>query len=293
MKIALVNCVILPEADPDEAPLLDALRAAGHHARTLAWDDPGADPAGFDACVLRATWNYHRHLGAFRDWLTRAAASTCLINPLETVLWNLHKAYLRDLESRRIPTVPTAWADRGRAVDLAAVCDRHAWTKVVVKPSVSAGSRDTRVFDLASDGVEAAQAFLDASTAREDTMIQRYMPGVERGGELSIICLGGEVSHAVEKGPRFAGQPEAVRPRPNLTDAQRRFAHAVLDACPVPTPYARVDVMLSDAADDREIMLSELELIEPSLFFRHGPGSADRFVRVIEREAASRGGAST
>jgi hypothetical protein len=39
MKIALVACVELPEPDPDERPLLEALRGAGHEARTICWDD--------------------------------------------------------------------------------------------------------------------------------------------------------------------------------------------------------------------------------------------------------------
>ncbi len=282
MKIALVNCAVLPEHDPDEAPLLEALRRAGHDAATLAWDDPAQDPAAFDACVLRATWNYHRRIGEFRDWLHRAARRTRLINPLDTVLWNLHKRYLTDLEHRRIPVVPTAWADRGTHADLAAIRARHAWDKVVIKPAVSGGSRDTRVFDLDKSPAE-AQRFLDASAAREDTMVQRYMPTVEQGGEVSIICIAGEISHAIEKRPRFAGEHESVAARP-LDDAHRRFANAVLEVCPVPSTYARVDVMRTD---DGGIALSELELIEPSLFFEFGPGSADRMANAIERACAA------
>lgn len=282
MKIALVNCAVLPEPDPDEAPLLDALRRAGHDAATLAWDDPDHDPGAFDACVLRATWNYHRRIGPFRDWLHHAAQRTRLINPLETVLWNLHKRYLTDLEHRRIPIVPTAWADRGTPADLAAVRARHAWDKVVIKPAVSGGSRETRVFDLTTAAAE-AQQFLDASAAREDTMVQRYMPTVEQGGEVSIICIAGEISHAIEKRPRFAGEEESVDARP-LDDAHRRFARAVLEVCPVPATYARVDVMRTD---DGGIALSELELIEPSLFFDFGPGSADRMANAIERACAA------
>lgn len=276
MNIALVNCVTLPEHDPDEAPLLAALRAAGHTAATAAWDDPHADWSSFDAAVLRATWNYHRRIGEFRDWLARVHARTRLINPYETVLWNLHKRYLTDLEARRIPIVPTAWADRGTSPDLDSLRGRHAWDKVVIKPAVSGGSRETRVFDLRHGDAE-ARAFLEASAAREDTMVQRYMPSVERGGEVCVVCLGGRVSHAIKKNPRFAGQHESVTTHP-VGDDERRFAQAVLEVCPVPAAYARVDLM---RGDQNEIMLSELELIEPSLFFEHGPGSAARFVEAV------------
>lgn len=277
MKIALVNCVTLPEPDPDEAPLLEALHAAGHAATAAAWDDPAVEWDGFDVAVIRATWNYHRKIGEFRDWLARVQASTRLLNPYETVLWNLHKKYLTDFEDRRIPIVPTAWAQRGRHADLAAIAGRRGWSRVVIKPAVSAGSRDTRVFDL-GDGVEAAQVFLDESVAREDTMVQKFMASVERGGEISVICFNGRVSHAIEKRPRFAGQTEAIAAHPIITEAERRFAEAVMSVCPVPAVYARVDMM---TGDDGEILLSELELIEPSLYFEFGPGSADRFVEAL------------
>lgn len=288
MNIALVNCAVLPEPDHDEAPLLEAFRAAGHTAATIAWDDPASDPGGYDACVLRATWNYHRRPDAFREWVRAAAGRTRLVNPGETVLWNMHKRYLRELESRRIPIVPTAWADRGSATDLRAVCAERGWTKIVVKPAVSAGSRDTRVFEIPS-GLDAAQAFLDASAAREDIMVQRYMPAVERGGEIALVCVDGAVSHGVRKGPRFAGEAERVEPHDPVGEPERRFAEAVLSVCPVPAVYARVDVMLGDAG---EIMLSELELIEPSLFFATAPGSAEWFVRAVERSLSPAGASS-
>lgn len=281
MKIALVNCLNLPEPDPDEAPLLDALRAVGHTPAVLSWDDPAADPGAFDCCVLRATWNYHRKVGEFRDWLARASVVTRLLNPLETVLWNMHKRYLCDLEARRISIVPTGWADRGTRHDIVALAKARGWSKVVVKPAVSGGSRATRVFDL-SDPTQAAdgQRFLDTSAAREDTMVQRYLASVEQGGEVSVICLGGEISHAIKKHPRFAGQEETVVGHPDIGEDERRFAAAALEACPYPGAYARVDLM---RLDDGGIVLSELEMIEPSLFFEFGAGSAQRFVAVLQR----------
>jgi O-ureido-D-serine cyclo-ligase len=49
--------------------------------------------------------------------------------------------------------------------------------------------------------------------------------------------------------------------------------------------YARVDLIHDDDGAPRVL---ELELTEPSLFFGHAPGSADRFARVIVERA--RGG---
>jgi hypothetical protein len=44
--------------------------------------------------------------------------------------------------------------------------------------------------------------------------------------------------------------------------------------------YGRVDLARDDAGKP---MVMELELVEPSLFFTRGPGSADRFVAALLR----------
>src|ERR1700693_2131330 len=94
-KVALVTCAELPEPDPDEALLVDALRQAGLGAELLAWDDPSANPAAFDLCVLRSCWNYYEDPQAFLAWIATTAAATKLQNPENVVRWNLHKRYLQ------------------------------------------------------------------------------------------------------------------------------------------------------------------------------------------------------
>lgn len=288
MKIALVNCLDLPEPDFDEAPLLDALRAAGHDAASAAWDDPSVDWPTFDAAVIRATWNYHTQLPGFLAWLDRTAEQTCVLNRADAVRWNTHKRYLCHFEDRRIPIVPTIWADRdaGPAEDPIAEAVRRGWSKVVVKPSVSAGSRDTRVFEIDAEGSnDDAVSFARDLRSREDIMVQRFMDSVSAGGESSLIFIGGELSHAIQKFPRFAGEDERVETKHDIGGDERRFADAVLDACPFDCLYARVDIMRDS---DGGIVLSELELIEPSLFFPHAPGSAGRMADAIKRALAGR-----
>ena len=44
--------------------------------------------------------------------------------------------------------------------------------------------------------------------------------------------------------------------------------------------YARVDFLRDDQG---RLRLNELELVEPSLFFRHGPHAAERLARGLLR----------
>jgi D-alanine-D-alanine ligase-like ATP-grasp enzyme len=61
---------------------------------------------------------------------------------------------------------------------------------------------------------------------------------------------------------------------------ERQFAVRALQATRLETLYARVDVMRDD---DGRLCLSELELVEPMLYFRQYPPAARRLVDAILR----------
>ena len=280
MRVGLATCRVLPEPDHDEAPLLAALRATGVDARTIAWDDEGDDPASVDVCVLRATWNYPRHPEAFAAWLGRAAGVTRLLNPLDAVRWNLEKTYLLELERGGVPIVQTEFVARGASASLGEVCARRGWGEVVVKPTLSAASFLTRRFGQGE--CEAAQRFLDDHAAVRGMMIQPFMTSVETYGEHSIVWIEGEVTHAVHKTARFDGGDERVNALERIDDADLGLAERVMMLAPRDLLYARIDVIHDEDGAPR---LSELELIEPSLFFPYSGRALERMVAGIRRRA--------
>ena len=80
----------------------------------------------------------------------------------------------------------------------------------------------------------------------------------------------------------FSGSTLA-RPRPiERVDPPGRLVelgHRIVESLPVPPLYARVDLARADSGD---YALMELELIEPSLYFRTDPESPGRFARAFE-----------
>ncbi len=283
MKIAYISCAALPEPDIDEQPLVDALYAAGHDASVAAWDDPSVDWSQYDLAIVRATWNYALHVDAFAAWLERVDSQTTLVNPYETLTWNLHKGYLQTLCDAGVAIIPTRFAQQGESASVAAIAEDEAWSKIVIKPSVSAGSFGTKCFDLGQGEQVAAQAFFDEMNAQRDMMIQRYMPSVDTQGETALIVINSQLTHAIEKRPRFDDQDEEVYLREHISDEMRELATKVLDAAGQEHYYARVDVIPDD---DGTLMLSELELLEPSLFFPYAPHAIDAFVGGLEQLAA-------
>ncbi|MBX2798775.1 MAG: hypothetical protein KTR31_13940 [Myxococcales bacterium] len=268
MNVALLSCARLPEPDPDEAPLLAALKRVGVEARVVAWDAPEVEPSSFDAVVIRATWNYPQHIDAFEAFLQQTARHTTLINPWPVVRRNLHKRYLLELRADGLPVVPTQLHLEGGRMSVAPE------GPVVVKPAVSAGSWLTRRFDA---GDEEATAFLEAQLKQRDMLVQPVVTGFMDPGERSWICIDGELVYGVRKIPRFAGQQEAVHPLGPPSDADRHLVRRALDWIGEPLVFARVDVVEMAG----QPVISELECVEPSLFLETHRGAADRLAQAI------------
>jgi glutathione synthase/RimK-type ligase-like ATP-grasp enzyme len=248
---------------------LAAFREAGVRVRLTAWDDPGEDPADFDLIVLRSTWNYPEAPQAFLKWLDRTAAATHLLNPPEVVAANVHKRYLLRLAEAGVATVPTVVVGQGEAPRL--IESETGW---VVKPAIGAGSWLTRRFE----DDDLALAFMSELSTVEDALVQPYLPSVESGGERSLVWIDGETTHAVAKRPRFHGQDESVTIAEPPTMGERELAdRAIAALSPEPPLYARVDLIHGRDGP----LVSEVELIEPSLFFLQWPLALERFVAAV------------
>lgn len=281
-RIALVSSERGLRVDPDLPIAAGALREAGFVVDLVRWDDAAADWAPYDLAVVRSCWDYAWRLDEFLAW---AGSVPRLRNPVEVLRWNTDKTYLRELERAGLPVVPTVW-DPTRADQLP---DAGEW---VVKPSISAGSRDTARW---TDPADVLAHAADLAAAGRTSMVQPYLTSVDDVGETAMLFIGGRLSHAVRKGPLLA-RGEGVRQdrdsRGDLspavpTTAQREVAQAVFDAIPGmvgvnSSPlYARIDLVQD--AEGRSVLL-ELELSEPSLFLPQAPDAAATLVRAVEAE---------
>ena len=291
MDVALVSSQSLTEPDHDAAPLAEAFKKAGLSAKVLGWDDPSADWSQAPLALLRSCWNYPSKPEAFRAWLTQVSKSTELINPVDVVRWNMHKGYLLELEADGLAVAPTALVRAGQTAELSALVADRGWTDVVVKPAISANSWQTK--RIAPHEIAEGQKHLDALTSTRDALVQAYLPSVETYGERSIMVIDGEVMHGVRKAPRFMEHTEdASRDRVPVTADEAAFARAAvsvarshaLSTTGPPWLYARVDVAPGPSGAP---MLMELELIEPSLFFRQGPETLQRYVAGVRARLAA------
>jgi len=275
LQVALATAAQLPDLDEDGAALLEALDAEGVQAAPVVWAS-GADWAAYDLVVVRSTWDYDRRREQFLAW---AASVPRLANPADVLAWNTDKTYLQALASAGVPVVETTWLVPGDVFTPPA-------GPYVVKPTVSAGARDTAAYDGGADATAHVQRLLAAG---RPVMVQPYLPQVDVLGETSVLCFEGEVSHAASKSALLqvgAGVRNDIDSRAFVTPAeptraQVDLAKAALAVVGQPLLYARVDLV---PGPDGPLLL-ELELTEPSLFLRHAEGATARFAAAVRRRA--------
>lgn len=291
-SIALVTTAEARPLDDDLGPLTRALEAQGAAVAWCNWEDPAIDWSAYDLAVLRSPWNYTQRYAEFCAWAARAAEATRLLNPLQVIQWNTDKHYLADLERVGIPIVPSVFVVPGTDPGVAFDAILTRWPEamdLVAKPTIGAGSRGAGRFQR-HDRALAVEHIRGLLTAGHTVLAQPYLDRVDDSGETSLIYLGGEFSHAIRKGAllrrnegptRALFAAEHIMPR-EPTTAERACADRVIGSLPYgrDLAYARVDLL---AAADGSPRLLELELAEPSLFFDHGPGSAERFAQVLLR----------
>ncbi|MDI1483385.1 hypothetical protein [Polyangium sp. y55x31] len=285
-RLAIATCARLPALDVDDVLFREALDARGIAHRCLVWDDPGAPWNEADLALIRTPWDYWDGPGrreAFVAWAERTAARVPLWNGADVIRANTHKSYLRSLEAAGVSVIPTIWLAPGeRAEGLARRIEARGFSEVVIKPAVSAGSVGAMRIDARTNPDE-AEAHAASLVTSGEVMVQPYLRSIESEGELSIVFFGGEPSHAVRKVPRagdFRSQPEFqshVTAAPIDAEALD-VARAAFAAVGKPLLYARVDLVRGEGG---ALQLIELELTEPSLYFRWSEGSAERFVDVI------------
>ena len=280
--IAFVTSDKALELDDDMAPLCGAMLRLGVAHQVVCWDDPDIEWSSYSAVIVRSTWDYHARIDEFRTWINQVCAVSKLYNSAEVLRWNIDKHYLNDLSSAGIPIVPTTFVDTEYVLDHMMNAGA-SWSNVVVKPTVSAGSNDTALHASHADAVTHMRGLLSKGKV---PMVQPYQSAIDEYGEVGLVYMAGEFSHAFFKGPLLGGAvkdrrnalflEETIRPH-TASLKQRALADQVLGymvgrfgSAPL---YLRVDTVPSDSGT----VLLELEATEPSLFFATSAESAERF----------------
>lgn len=258
----------------EDGLVVDALKAEGFRVTRKSWSDPDFDWSSTKAVLFRTTWDYFDRFEEWKSWLTSTSELTEMINPYSIINWNMDKHYLGDLEQKGINIPDTRYIEIGEQTSLEELLAETGWTDCILKPCISGASRHT--YKLNPDTSADHEAIFQQLIAEEAMMLQPFQKNVVEKGEVSLMVMGGEFTHAVLKVAKpgdfrvqddFGGTVHLYDPSPE----EIAFSEKAVAACDPQPNYARVDI-IRDNKD--QLALIELELIEPELWFRLNPKAA-------------------
>jgi glutathione synthase/RimK-type ligase-like ATP-grasp enzyme len=262
----------------------EALERKGLKVERINWDNKNFDWEETRFAIFKTTWDYFDRFEEFSKWLDETRIKTVFINPVETILWNIDKHYLLDLKGKGINIPETIFVEQGDKRTLDALFNECGWKDCILKPAVSGAARHT--FKLNKDNISEHEEIYKELISIKSMLIQEFQYNVLTDGELTFVVFDGKFSHAVLKKAKsgdFRVQDDFGGTVHNYTASEEeiKFAEHVVSLCsPVPV-YGRVDAILDN---NNKLAVSELELIEPELWFRNCPESADRYAIAVLRE---------
>lgn len=259
----------------------EALERKGLKVARTNWDNPYFDWTDTRYAIFKTTWDYFNRFDEFSKWLQETSLKTNFINPIETILWNIDKHYLLDLKELGINIPETIFMECGDKRSLKSLFTESGWKDCVLKPVVSGAGRHT--YKINAENLSEYDTIYNELIQNESMMMQEFQHKVLSEGEITFVVFGGKFSHAILKKARagefrvqddFGGTVHDY----DASKEEIEFAEMVVSKCkPLPV-YGRVDVIKDNKG---KFAVSELELIEPELWFRNKPESADMYAEAI------------
>jgi glutathione synthase/RimK-type ligase-like ATP-grasp enzyme len=261
--------------------LKESLKKKGLKVCKKNWNTKDFDWAKTKYAIFRSTWDYFDRFNEFFKWLDHTKEKTKFINSSDIILWNIDKHYLNDLEKQGINIAPTIFIEKGNKLKIGDLFKETKWEEAVIKPAISGAARHT--YRLNKNNYNKYNDVLNELILEESFLFQEFLNNITTDGEISMMIIGGKYTHAVKKRAKHGdfrvqddhgGTVETYNP----SKQEILFAEKCIKLCPNKVVYARVDIIYDN---NNKISLSELELIEPELWFRNNRKSADLLAEEI------------
>jgi glutathione synthase/RimK-type ligase-like ATP-grasp enzyme/16S rRNA G966 N2-methylase RsmD len=232
------------------------------------------DLTKYDFIVIASPWNYYLYYDTFVKMLEQNQKK--LINPYKTLMWNINKKYLFDLEKWNIPIVPTKLATTNDKQIIKDCLEK--WGKIVIKPTVGADSY--KVFFVNSYD-EAVSIIED--NFKDEFLIQKYMEQINDACYYLVMFNYKYSHHLVMQIVNKQGtliyknriQINKGMPSKFITHCENILQ--IIKEQGYESVYARIDGIEVNG----NFLLMELELIEPNLHFATSISSSNKYFESI------------
>ena len=285
MKLALVTYNdqgnFAGEGALEDQRLLQFLQQKGLDIQFVVWNDPQVNWEAYAAIILKSPWDYFDRFAEFTVWLELLEKKNVrVLNPVKTVRWNADKRYLFAIEKSGFGIVPGRLLETTQDLQLTPLFDTWQTEKIVVKPVVSGGAKNT--FSIGRSETETYEQQLTKLLKEEAFLAQPFMPEIQTEGEWSLVFFNGKFSHCVLKVPKqgdfrvqhyFGGAILPATPPETVLQSAEKLVQEFAKDC----LYARVDGVLSQSG----FKLMELELIEPLLYLQENETLYENYYQAL------------
>lgn len=262
------------------------LASLGWEVDDVSWHNKDIDYSQYDMVIVRSTWDYQAYANDFMRTLQSINDSNArLENPLSLMQWNVSKSYLKDLQAKGVPILPTIWLASFNSKEIQAAFSHFGSSEIIIKPLVSANADFT--YRLTEEDFLFEQQNIKTALQDREIMIQAFEKTILDKGEYSLFYFNGNYSHAINKLPangdfrvqeEHGGQLASIEPSASMLALSKQ----TLKALPENPLYARIDMLETSNG----LAIIEVELIEPSLYFNMDAESPKRFAQaIVERKS--------
>ena len=257
------------------------LTSLGLKVNRKSWSDKSYKWEDTKFAIFRTTWDYFDRYDEFFKWIEKTKMKTKFINSEEIIKWNIDKKYLIELEKKGINIAPTILIKNTEKINLKQLFHTTKWKEAVIKPAISGAAKNT--YRVNKENYTEYEKKFNDLIKEESILFQEFLDDILKSGEISLILIEGKYTHSIKKIAKkgdFRVQDDhgGKVVNYNATQGEINFAKKCLKATDYIPIYARVDIIYDN---DNKPSLSELELIEPELWFRNYPQAAKLLAESI------------
>lgn len=286
-KIAWVVTDINKPLDQSSIEVIADLQNKGVLVEKVSWLGE-ADWNNYNLLILNGCSGYHQKITEFNQWLKSLPKNIAqkVYNPVAQILWNVDKSYLLTIEKLGFAIADSIWIDKNSTdFDLEKAIKNKGWKEFIIKPTVSAGSHHTQVFNdqQFAEAAELIKIIAQDSGQNSGVIIQEFMKIIYEG-EFSAIFFNKKFSHLILKVPKSGDYRAGIKQGAEIKilDPKQHqdlidYATKLVEKIDGKLLYARVDII----KNHQQLLIMELEIIEPILYLGSNPQLIDNYTKQI------------
>lgn len=271
-KIALISSEKWREKVLDDLLIASELNKKGYRSEIISWEKSQNRADSYAGFLITSMWGYEDSEKSLEKWL-EFFSNKKIENKISIIKNNYDKKLQQNLlEFSGIPTIPTIFIEKNPKnlkISLKNAMESLGVSLAVVKPTVSGSGKNTFLIGNSdrkhSFSIDSLPEKLYKVSEKKSLMVQPFLEEIDNG-ELAVVMLNGEISHAVMRYPHIfndSGEIHAVDVS-TLDSSIKNLCEKITKINEYKNAlYSRIDLVKKDG----KYLVMEVEFFEPQLYF--------------------------